>query len=164
MTDAHMGDQALALKKLYYKYKARRLVIDGNGIGITLIDYMVKPSIDPDTGDILPDFGIYGGTQDDAVEYYKKYKSNECEDNAIYIFKGNATTNTVAHATVQSNLASGKVKMLIDEREAKQKLLTKKVGQVMKPEERSKYLKPFTLTSILKEEIDFIVSLCRNVQ
>ena len=153
MTDEHFGDQALALKKLFYKYNARRIVIDGNGIGINLIDYMIKPSIDPETGDTLPDFGIYGGTQDDAVEYYKKYKTPDCEENAIYILKANAPINTEAHAIAQQNLSSGKVKMLIEEREAKQKLLSTKVGQNMKPEERSNYLKPFTLTSILKEEM-----------
>ena len=164
MSDAHMGDQALQLKKLFYKYNARRIVIDGNGIGINLIDYMIKPSIDPDTGDILPDFGIYGGTQDDAVDYYKKYKTPDCQENAIYILKANAPINTEIHATAQQNLSSGRVKMLIDERDAKIKLLGTKIGQNMKPEERSTYLKPFTLTSILKEEIEFIVSLCRNVQ
>lgn len=31
-SDAHFEDQAIWLKKLYYKYKARRLVIDGNGL------------------------------------------------------------------------------------------------------------------------------------
>ena len=43
--------------------------------------------------------------------------------------------------------------MLIDERVAKIKLLGTKRGQEMKLEERAEYLKPFTLTSILKEEI-----------
>lgn len=43
--------------------------------------------------------------------------------------------------------------MLIDERAAKAKLLGTKVGQNMKPEERAEYLKPFTLTSILREEL-----------
>ena len=43
--------------------------------------------------------------------------------------------------------------MLIDEREAKQKLLGTKLGQGMTPEQRADYLKPFTLTSILKEEL-----------
>jgi hypothetical protein len=50
-------------------------------------------------------------------------------------------------------LQAGKVKFLIDERAAKEKLLGTKVGQNMKPEERAEYLKPFTLTSILKEEM-----------
>ena len=43
--------------------------------------------------------------------------------------------------------------MLIDERVAKVKLMSTKRGQDMKPEERAEYLKPFTLTSILKEEM-----------
>ena len=153
LNDTHFGDQALEIKKLYYKYRARRIVIDGNGLGIGLIDYMVKPSIDPDTNETYPDFGVYGGTQEDAAEEYKKYRTPDCEENAIYILKANAPINTEAHANVQVNLSSGKVKMLIDERDAKQKLLGTKVGQNMKPEQRSMYLKPFTLTSILKEEM-----------
>lgn len=153
LTDEHFGDQALELKKLYYKYGARRIVIDGNGLGIGLIDYMVKPSIDPETGDTIADFGVYGGTQEDAAEEYKKYRTPDCEYDAIYILKANAPINTEAHANTQVNLSSGKVKMLIDERDAKIKLLGTKVGQNMKPEERSIYLKPFTLTSILKEEM-----------
>ena len=153
ISDEHFGDQALFLKKLYYKYKARRLVIDGNGLGIGLLDFMVKPSIDPNTNDVLPDFGVYGGTQADAADEYKKFKTPDCEENAIYIIKGNAVVNTAAHSNAQVNLSSGKVKMLIDEREAKFKLLHTKVGQNMKPEERKLYLRPFTLTSILKEEM-----------
>lgn len=30
--DEHFEDQAIKLKKLFYKYKARRLVVDGNGL------------------------------------------------------------------------------------------------------------------------------------
>lgn len=33
--DMHFEDQAIELKKLYYKYKARRLVIDANGLKIS---------------------------------------------------------------------------------------------------------------------------------
>ena len=149
LTDEHFGDQALKLKKLFYKYRARRMVIDGNGLGIGLIDYMVKPSIDPDTNETIPDFGIYN--DDDG--YYKKFRTNECEEEAIYIIKANAPINTEAHSCTQTNLASGKVKMLVDERTAKTSLLGTKRGQMMKSEERADYLKPFTLTSILKEEM-----------
>lgn len=147
--DEHFEDQAIFLKKLYYKYKARRLVIDGNGLGIGLIDYMIKPQIDPATGDTLADFGIYN----DDDNYYKKYQTADCETNAIYIIKANAPINTEAHANVQVQLSSSKLKFLIDEREAKAKLMGTKVGQKMTPEQRADYLKPFTLTSILKEEL-----------
>ena len=149
MNDAHFEDQAIKLKKLYYKYKAKRLVIDGNGLGIGLLDYMVKKQINPDTLEEFPDFGVFN----DVDNEYKKYRTNECEQDAIYIIKANAPINTEAHANVQSQLASGKVKFLIDERVAKVKLMGTTKGQNMTPEQRSEYLKPFTLTSILKEEM-----------
>lgn len=149
LTDEHFEDQAIKLKKLYYKYNASRLAIDANGLGIGLVDYMIKPQIDPDTSDIFPDFGVYN----DEEGYYKKYRTNNTEQDALYLIKANAGINTEAHTIARSNLASGKVKFLLDERVAKQKLLNTKVGQNMKPEERANYLKPFTLTSILKEEM-----------
>ena len=148
-TDEHFEDQAIKLKKLFYKYNAQRLVIDANGLGIGLVDYMIKSQVDPDTADTFPDFGVYN---DDEL-YYKKYRTNVTEQDALYLVKANAPINTEAHTIARSNLSSGKVKFLIDERVAKQKLLNTKVGQNMKPEERAEYLKPFTLTSILKEEM-----------
>ena len=149
ISDEHFEDQCIELKKLFYKYKAKRLVIDGNGLGIGLVDYLVKTQINPDTGETFPDFGVFN----DKDGEYKKYRTNACEYDALYIIKANAPINTEAHANVQSQLSSGKVKMLIDERAAKIKLMGTKMGQSMSPEKRADYLKPFTLTSILKEEM-----------
>ena len=110
---------------------------------------MVKKQVDSDTNDVYPDFGIYN----DDENYYKQYRTDITEQDAIYIIKATAPINSEAHANAQTQLSSGKVKMLIDERVAKIKLLGTKIGQNMKPEERAEYLKPFTLTSILKEEM-----------
>ena len=118
-------------------------------MGIGLVDYMVKSQIDPDTSEALPDFGVYN----DEEGYYKKYKTNITELDALYIIKANAPINTEAHANARAQLASGKVKFLIHERVAKNKLLATKVGQNMTTDKRADYLKPFTLTSILEEEM-----------
>lgn len=147
--NTHFEDQSIWLKKLYFKYKAKKLVVDGNGLGIGLVDYLVKGQTDPDTGEILPDFGV----DNDEDGEYKRYRTEVCEENALWIIKANAPINTEAHANAQSQMSSGHVKMLIDERVAKIKLMSTKRGQDMKPEERAEYLKPFTLTSILKEEM-----------
>lgn len=149
LDDEHFEDQAIQIKKMFYKFKAKRLVIDGNGLGIGLLDYMVKSQVDPDTGETLPDFGIYN---DDKNEY-RKFRTPYCEQDAIYIIKATAPINTEAHANVQTQLSSGKVKFLIDERVAKNKLLGTRMGEMMTPEQRSAYLRPFTLTSILREEM-----------
>ena len=153
ISDAHFEDLAKKLKTLYYKYKARRLVIDANGLGIGLVDYMVKPQDNLETGEHFPDFGVYGGTQEDAQEEYKKYRTNETEEDAMYLIKASAPINSEAHANAQTQLNAGKVKLLIDERISKVKLLETTAGKKMTPEKRAEYLKPFTLTSILKEEM-----------
>lgn len=147
--EEHFETQAINLKKLYYKYKARKLVIDGNGLGIGLLDYMVKGQVDPETGDFLPDFGV----ENDEDKFYKKYKTENTETDAIYVIKANMPINTEAHSYVQTQLSSGKIKFLIDESQAKVKLLGTKIGQTMDPEKRNEYLKPFVETTILREQM-----------
>ena len=148
MSDTHMEDQAIMIKKLFYRYKARTVVIDGNGVGLGLVDYMVKSQND-ENGDFFPDFGV----ENDDEAYYKKYRTQNTELDAMYIIKANAPINTECHTNAQVQLQAGKVKFLIDERAAREKLLGTAKGQKMKPEERAEYLQPFTLTSILKEEM-----------
>ena len=146
--DEHFEDQAVKIKKLYFKYNARRVVIDGNGLGIGLLDFMVKRQIATD-GEVYPDFGIYN----DDEGFYKKYRTNDTVTDAVYVIKANAPLNTEAYSIVQTQMESGRVKLLIDERTAKAKLMATKVGQAMSPEQRADYLQPFELTSILREEM-----------
>lgn len=145
--------QAIKIKRLYYKYKARVISLDANGLGAGLVDFMIKSQTDPETGEELPPFGVEGGTSEDVVSQYKKIKGAGVEENAMYLIKANAPINTEAHTYVQTQLYSGKIKLLIDEGAAKNKLLGTKVGQEMDADKRADYLKPFTLTTILREQL-----------
>ena len=147
--EEHFETQAINIKKLFNKYKARQIAIDANGLGIGLIDYMVKSQIDPETGDFLPDFGV----SNDEEGFYKKYRTPDTELDAMYLIKANAPINTEAHGYVQTQLTNGKIKFLIDENQAKTKLMGTKMGQAMDPSKRAEYLKPFTLTTILREQM-----------
>ena len=147
--EEHFENQAINIKKLFYKYKAKQVAIDANGLGIGLIDFMIKSQIDPETGDFLPDFGV----SNDEEGFYKKYRTSETETDAMFLIKANAPINTEAHSYVQTQLTNGKIKFLIDENQAKTKLLSTKMGQVMDGGQRADYLKPFTLTTILREQM-----------
>lgn len=46
----------------------------------------------------LVDFGIYN----DVNNEYKRFETQNCEQNAIYIIKANAPINTEAYATLQA--------------------------------------------------------------
>lgn len=149
LNNMHFEEQAIILKKLYTAYKAQRIIIDGNGIGAGLIDYLVKTQIDENTGEKYSPFGVYN----DEKGVYKQFRTNTTIDNAIYIIKANAPINTEAHANLRIQLQNGRLKLLISENDAKLKLLNTTRGKGMTLEERSEYLKPFTLTSILREEM-----------
>lgn len=147
--EEHFEAQAINIKKLFYKYKARQVVIDANGLGIGLIDFMVKDQIDPETGELLPNFGV----SNDEENFYKQFRTADTEIDAMYLIKANAPINTEAHSYVQTQLSSGKIKFLIDENQAKVKLMSTKMGQQMDNDKRADYLKPFTLTTILREQM-----------
>lgn len=146
----HFEQQAINIKQLYYKYKARSIALDTNGLGIGLLDFMVKAQETPD-GQYLPPFGI----QNDDQGVYKKYFKgvNDVQRDAIFQIKANAPINTQAYSFAQTQMSSGKIKFLIDEAEAKAKLMETKQGQNMTPDKRNEYLKPFVLTTILREQM-----------
>lgn len=146
--EEHFEHQAINIKKLYYKYRARAVAIDANGLGIGLIDYMVKGQEDVD-GTYFPPFGV----DNDEEGFYKKFRTDDMEKDALYLIKANAPINTEAHTYVQTQLFSGKIKFLIDEQAAKNKLMGTKAGQTMDPNKRAEYLKPFVHTSILREQM-----------
>ena len=145
--------QAIHIKKIYYKYKAKQIALDANGVGAGLVDFMTKAQIDPETGESLPAFGVSDGTAEDATEPYKKIKGPDVEEDAIFLIKANLPINTEAHTYVQTQMYSGKVKFLIDENQAKTKLMSTKVGQNMTPDQRADYLMPFTQTTRLKDQM-----------
>ena len=151
--EEHFEQQAINIKRLYYKYKARAVAIDANGLGVGLVDFMVLAQVDPDTGDTLPGFGIGGATYEGWEQDYKKFKTADTELDAMFLIKANAPINTEAHTYVQTQLASGKIKFLIDENQAKVKLMSTKMGQSMDNNKRAEHLKPFTLTTILREQM-----------
>lgn len=145
--------QAINIKRLFYKFKARQIAIDANGVGAGFVDFMTKAQVDPESGETLLAFGVSGGTNEDILEQYKKIKGPDVENDVMYLIKANAAINTEAHTYVQTQMYSGKVKFLIDENQAKVKLMSTKVGQNMTSEQRGVQMIPFTQTTILKDQM-----------
>lgn len=114
---------------------------------------MVKPQVDPESGDKLPDFGVYGSTVESIEEQYKKFRTNETEEDAMFLMKAGAAVNTTCFSELQSVLSTGRLRLLVDETVAREKLLGTSRGKKMTPEERDDYLRPFVLTSRLKDEM-----------
>lgn len=146
----HFQEQAINIKRLYYKYKARKVAIDTNGLGIGLLDFMVKAQ-QTDDGQYLPPFGIENDDQGVYKSYFRGVQ--DVEKDAIFQIKANAPINTQAYSYAQTQMSSGKIRFLIDQAEAKAKMMETKTGQNMSIDQRNDYLRPFVLTTVLRQQM-----------
>lgn len=139
--------QVLELKRLIKAFNPREVIIDINGLGIGFADCMIKPTLDTLTGETLPAYGFFNRDE----EYGKIQPRNAPK--ILYGIKANSTLNSDMHAALYAKIYSGCVNFLITEKKARDKLISTKVGQRMKPEQRIARLMPHELTSLLINEI-----------
>lgn len=147
--EEHFGMQAIRLKRLFNLYKCRIAVIDGNGLGAGLVDMLTMDTTDPDSGDILFNWGVYN----DEDRVYKGMETENTIHDAMYIMKANQSLNSEMYAYCQSQMSAGRIKFLIDENTAKNKLLAQEQGKKMSPVKRAEYLQPYVQTSELKDQL-----------
>ena len=140
--DMHFSLQSIEIKKLYQKYKPKEICIDGTGLGIGLMDFIVIDQLGED-GVLYPSLGCINDDE------FKKYTGPK----VIYLLKANSTENSLIHSNCYTQIANGNCRFLISEQEAKIKLLGTKVGQKMKPAERLVRLNPHIEVTKLFEEI-----------
>lgn len=144
-------EQAVEIKLLYNKYKPERVVIDGAGLGAGLVDELIKPQVDIRTNQYLAPWGVFN----DKEGYYRQYISADTIRDLLYIIKANAPFNTEMYANLQTQLSTGKLRFLIDERQAKLKMDASRAKKFkdMTDEDRASYIVPFTQTSLLKDQL-----------
>lgn len=147
----HFSEQAVEIKLLYNRYKPEKVVIDGAGLGAGLVDELIKPQVDVRTNQYLNPWGV----ANDDKGYYKQFKTADTIDNLLYIIKANASFNTEMYANLQTQLTTGKLRFLIDERQAKMKMDASRAKKFkdMTEDEKANWIVPFTQTSLLKDQM-----------
>lgn len=147
--------QAKEIKKIFNRFKCRAAVVDGAGMGAGLVDQLVVDYLDPDTDEILYGWGVINDEEDPKTGRYR-YKSLETDNtikNAMYIIKANTALNSELYSYCKSQIMNGRVRFLISETIAKNKLMSQEQGKKMSHNKRAEYLRPFTQTSILKTQM-----------
>lgn len=142
----HFEHQAARIKEMIAAYDPREVVIDGNGLGVGLMDYMIQYNQHDITKTV---YGPVGSSND---EDYLAKQPRDCPK-LIYVIKANSTLQGEINSITYSELISGKVHFLIPEQRAKTKLLSTQKGLKMPVEMRIRRLKPYTLETILLDEI-----------
>ena len=151
----YITEQAPRLKKIIQLYQPKEIVIDGNGPGIGLLDAMVLPSFDQNTGEQFPAY--YAFNNDHHLppgQKEPKEVPNPNENAIIYDIKAGASNEDEIHAAFLSSINNGSTSFLAHERIVKDKLLKTKKGQKMGSYDRRAFLLPYEMTSRLMDELN----------
>lgn len=147
----HFAEQALKIKQTYEKYKPQKVVLDAAGIGAGLVDELIKPHVDVATNQYFRPWGV----ANDDKGYYTQFKTPDMIPEVLFLIKATAPFNTEMYSNLQAQLTTGKLRFLVDERQAKMKMDASRAKKFkdMTEDERIDYILPFTLTSILKDQL-----------
>lgn len=137
--------QAIELKRIIKKFNPLEVVIDTNGLGIGFADEMIREQVD-EFGNIYEPLGFKN--DDDFLKVQPK--DAMC---ILYGIKANGPLNSKIHGNAYTRINGGLVRFLIKEQEAKNALLSTKVGQKMTVKQRVQRLMPHEMTTKLFEEM-----------
>lgn len=137
--------QCIDLKKIIYRFAPKEVVIDTNGLGIGFGEEMTREQIDQN-GNVYPPLGFIN--DEDLREIQPK--DAVC---ILYGIKATSSNNPQIHGNAYTRLNNGLVRFLIKEQEAKNSLLSTKVGQKMSIQQRIQRLMPHEMTTKLFEEM-----------
>lgn len=152
--------QAMKLKSIFHKYKARVMVVDGNGLGAGLVDLLASDYIDPNTDDFYAGLGVIN---DDDNAYKKRFQTENTIHDSLYIMKANQNLNSEMYSYCEHQIKNSRMRFLIDENLAKNKLMGQAQGQKMNAVQRAEYLLPYTQTTILRDQMIDFVHLYSNI-
>lgn len=137
--------QAADLKRIISRFNPKEIVIDGAGLGVGLLEFMTKTQVTPENEIFYP-IGSFNDPDLMATQPKDAPK-------LIYVLKANGPLNSRIHANCFARMASGAVRLLVKEQEAKIALMNTESGKRMSPKKRIDRLMPHQTTTILLEEM-----------
>jgi hypothetical protein len=152
----HSEIQAIRLKQLYYDFEADYVAMDTNGNGLAVFDQCTKILYDEARDVEYPAWTVIN----DEVMDDRKMDKNAIP--IIYSIKANAEINHKVAVGLRTAFEKKKIRLLINDIEAKEDLIEKK-GFLKKTSEEQVYLlKPFVQATALTNELVNLIYVVRS--
>ena len=137
----------ILVMRMFYQYNCTDLVLDTNGQGIGVYDFIIKDQYDAD----------YGVTYDALTCINDQNMAERCKvknaNKVVWSVKATADFNTKAALALRAGFQSGKINLLVSEFDAEE--LVKKIRgfSKMMPMEQAKIKAPYAQTSLMINEL-----------
>ena len=140
-------DQALQIRKLFDEYSCDYIVLDTNGIGLGVFDYLARDMVDPETGEIYPALSCCNNPE----------MASRCTDmsapKVIWSIKASAQFNSDCAFLLREGFRSGRIRLLDNEFEAEELLKEVNGFTKLSPVEQTKIMLPYIHTTLLIDEL-----------
>ena len=138
----------LVVMRTFYKYKCTQLVVDCNGIGLGLFDYLIKDQYDPQTGETYKAFTCVN--DDEMASRCKVSDANKC----LWSVKATAQFNNEICILLRTGFQNNKINLLKHEIEGEEILRAKfKSFNKLPTKEQTNLKIPYVQTSALINEL-----------
>jgi hypothetical protein len=152
----HSELQAIRLKQLYYDFEGDYVAMDTNGNGIAVFDNVTKILYDKVRDEEYPAWTVIN----DEVMDDRKMDSNAIP--LIYSIKGTSEINHKVATGLRSAFEKRKIRLLMNDIEAKEDLIENKGYLKKTSEEQVNLLKPFVQATALTNELVNLVYKVQN--
>lgn len=141
-------DLGLIVMRTFYQYNCTQLVLDSNGIGLGVYDYLIKDQYDPEYSVTYPALSC---CNDDEMAERCKVKGAK---KVIWSIKANATFNNEMCILLRSGFQNGKINLLASEFDADEILKDSIKGFAKLPlREQTLYKIPYVQTALMVNEL-----------
>ena len=147
MEGARGEDQALLIRKLFDEYDCDYIVLDTQGVGMTVYEPLTKDLVDPDSGEQYPALSCCNDAEMAA----------RCTvigaPKVIWSIKGTAQFNSDCAVLLREGFKSGRIRLLTNEYDADELLAEIGGYSKLNPPERLALQMPYINTTLLIDEL-----------
>ena len=141
-------DLGLIIMRTYYQYNCTQLVLDSNGVGMGVFDYLVKDQYDPEYGVTYPALSC---VNDEDMAARCKIKG---APKVIWSIKANANFNNEMCILLRTGFQNGKINLLASEFDADEILKDNIKGFAkLSLREQTLYKIPYIQTALMVNEL-----------
>lgn len=138
----------IIVMRTFYKYKCTQLVIDTNGIGLGVGDFIMKDQYDPQTGET---YKALTCCNDDEMASRCKVKD---ANKKMWSVKATASFNNEMCILLRSGFQNGRINLLVHEFEGEEFIKSKTKGfNKLSPREQTMYKISYIQTSLMINEL-----------
>ena len=143
----HTLDQALRVRKLYDMYQCDYIVIDGRGVGLGVVDSLVRDITDPESGEVYPALSCCNN------EEWAARCTSKGAEKALWVINANDRFNSDCAVLLREGFRSGKVRLLVNEYDGEKELDTLKGYKSLDAAEKLQLQMPYINTTLLINEL-----------